>query len=95
MPGVTLLSDMCSGHGCFPSRQNVTASSDVFVEGKGIHRQSDHWTNHCCPNQGCHDSVLVSGSSTVFINGLSCGRIGDAIECGSIVMTGSSTVFAG
>jgi uncharacterized Zn-binding protein involved in type VI secretion len=95
MPGVTLLSDMCSGHGCFPSRQNDTASSDVFVEGRGIHRQSDHWTNHCCPNQGCHDSVLVAGSSTVFINGLGCGRIGDAIECGSTVMTGSATVFAG
>lgn len=95
MPAITRLSDSCSGHGCWPSRVNDVASSDVFVEGLGIHRQTDHWVLHCCPNQGCHDSVLSSGSSTVYINGLQCGRIGDPIECGSIVMTGASTVFAG
>lgn len=95
MPAVTMLNDVCSGHGCFPPRVNDIASADVFVEGRGIHRQTDHWTSHCCPNQGCHDSILAVGSSSVFINGLGCGRIGDIIECGSIVATGSSTVFAG
>lgn len=95
MPGVTLLSDLCTGHDCFSSRVNDTASFDVFVEGRGIHRQTDHWTNHSCPNQGSHDSILAVGSSSVFINGLGCGRIGDMIECGSMVSTGSSTVFAG
>ena len=95
MPAVTMMNDVCSGHGCFPSRPNDTSSSDVFAESRGIHRQSDHWSAHCCPNQGCHDSILAVGSSTVFVNGLQCGRVGDSIECGSIVITGSSTVFAG
>lgn len=95
MPAVTLLSDVCSGHDCYPSRQNDTASSDVFIEGRGIHRQTDHWASHCCPNQGCHDSILAVGSTSVFINGLGCGRVGDLIECGSIVSTGAITVFAG
>lgn len=95
MPAVTMLNDVCSGHGCFPPRVNDVASSDVFSEGRGIHRQSDHWIVHSCPNHGSHDSVLVGGSSTVFINGLQCGRIGDPIECGSIVQTGASTVFVG
>ena len=95
MLGIALLSDICSGHDCFPPRVNDTASSDTFVEGRGIHRQSDHWSTHCCPNHGCHDSTLSVGSSSVFVNGLSCGRIGDPIECGSVVATGSSTVFAG
>lgn len=95
MPAVTLLSDVCSGHDCFPSRQNDTASSDVFVEGRGIHRQTDHWASHCCPNQGCHDSILATGSTSVFINGLGCGRIGDVVACGSTVATGAITVFAG
>jgi len=95
MPGVTLLSDLCTGHDCFPPRVNDTSSLNVFVEGRGIHRQTDHWATHSCPNQGSHDSVLAVGSTTVFINGLGCGRIGDMIECGSMVLTGSSTVFAG
>jgi len=95
MPGVTLLSDLCTGHDCFPPRVNDTSSLNVFVEGRGIHRQSDHWATHSCPDQGSHDSVLAVGSTTVFINGLGCGRIGDMIECGSMVLTGSSTVFAG
>jgi len=95
MPAVTLLSDVCSGHDCYPSRQNDTASPDVFIEGRGIHRQTDHWASHCCPNQGCHDSILAIGSTSVFINGLGCGRVGDLIECGSIVSTGAITVFAG
>lgn len=94
MPGVTLLSDLCSGHDCFSPRVSDTASSDVFVEGRGIHRQGDHWIVHTC-KKNTHDSVLAVGSSSVFVNGLGCGRIGDAIECGSIVATGSSTVFAG
>jgi len=95
MPGVTLLSDLCTGHDCFPPRVNDTSSLNVFVEGRGIHRQTDHWATHSCPDQGSHDSVLAVGSTTVFINGLGCGRIGDMIECGSMVLTGSSTVFAG
>lgn len=94
MPAVTLLSDICSGHDCFQPRINDTASADVFAEGRGIHRQSDHWIVHVC-NDNAHDSILATGSSSVFINGLGCGRIGDAIECGSVVATGCSTVFAG
>lgn len=94
MAGITTLSDACSGHDCFSSRVNDTASTNVFVGSRGIHRQGDHWTTHTCDDD-THDSVLASGSSTVFVNGLGCGRIGDVIECGSIVITGSSTVFVG
>lgn len=93
MPAVTRLSDLCTGHGCWPSRPNDTASNDVFSEGLGIHRQTDHWAVHCCDS--CHDSVLATGSTSVYINGLQCSRVGDPIECGSVVMTGSITVFAG
>jgi uncharacterized Zn-binding protein involved in type VI secretion len=95
MAAVTLLNDICSGHDCFPSRTNDTASTNVFVEGRGVHRQSDHWTTHCCPDNGCHDSILATGSSSVYINGLQCGRIGDPIACGSTVITGASSVYAG
>lgn len=87
------LTDICSGHGCFPSRPNVSASNDVFINNLGAHRVGDAWAAHSCIST--HDSVLAAGSTTVFINNKPAGRIGDAVACGSTVMTGSNTVFFG
>lgn len=96
MPAVTRLGDLCTGHGCWPPRANNAASPDVFINGIPAHRKSDGWLTHCCPSiPECHDSVLQSGSSTVFCNGQPLGRVGDPIVCGSTVATGSGNVFAG
>lgn len=92
---VTRLGDICSGHGCFPPRTSISGSPNVFVNSLPAHRQSDAWGPHCCPNKGCHTSVLLSGSMTVFANGLPLGRIGDPVACGSISAQGSRNVFAG
>ena len=94
MPGVCRFGDSGTGHGCWPSRVNDQGSPDCFANGLPKHRESDHWVVHCCDLQ-CHDSVLESGSQTVFTNGLQQGRIGDPVACGSKVATGSSDVFAG
>jgi uncharacterized Zn-binding protein involved in type VI secretion len=93
MPAVTRLGDICTGHGCFPSRSSTSASATVFADGIQVHRQSDSWDVHCCGV--CHDSILSSGSATVYADGLQVGRIGDPIACGSSVASGSATVFAG
>lgn len=90
---VARLTDTCTGHGPFPPRTNTTASTNVFINGLGAHRVTDGWAVHCAGS--CHDSVLASGSSTVFVNGLPLGRVGDAIECGSTIATGSDNVYAG
>ena len=95
MPAVTRIGDNCSGHGCFPPRMAVQGSGNVFVNGKATHRQGDEWDSHCCPNNGCHNSTLSSGSSTVFVNGHQIARIGDPVACGSISAAGSGNVFAG
>jgi uncharacterized Zn-binding protein involved in type VI secretion len=94
MPAVTRLGDNCTGHGCFPPRPNVQASSDVFVNKIGAHRQSDAWAVHCC-GIPCHSSVLAAGSSTVYVNKKQLCRIGDPVACGSVSAQGSSSVFAG
>lgn len=93
MSAVVRLGDLCTGHGCFPSRPNVAASGDVFVNGRGAHRVGDAWAAHCCGV--CHASVLAAGSGTVFVNGLALARIGDPVACGSACLTGSGDVFAG
>lgn len=94
MSAVCRLNDLCTGHGAFPPRPNIAASSDVFVNGRGAHRVGDAWAVHCDPDT-CHGSVLAAGSRTVYVNGRQLGRIGDAVACGSRVATGSADVFAG
>ena len=92
MPQVTRLGDTCTGHGCFPPRKNVSASPNVFVNNKPVHRQGDAWAPHSC--KSTHAGTLLSGSPTVFVNNKQVGRIGDPVNCGSTVMTGSSNVYA-
>ena len=80
---------------CSPMNRNGL-SPNVIVNGIGISRQSDHNTGHLipiaipCPG---HTAPIVAGSGTVRVNGLGCGRIGDA-TC-TAVAGGSSNVFAG
>ena len=94
MAAVTRLGDICSGHGCFGPRENDEASSNVFVNGKGVNRLGDHWVTHCCTII-CHDGVSETGSSKVFVNGKAAVRIGDSISCGSVSAQGSQNVFFG
>ena len=72
-------------------------SDNVKVNGTGISRQGDNNTPHLLPPAPCptHAAPIATGSSTVFINGKGCGRIGDAISGCTSVATGSSNVFAG
>lgn len=94
MPGAARLGDVCTGHGdCFKSRKNIQGSPDVFVDNLPCHRVSDHWDIHGSNDCGFHGGVLATGSNTVFTNNLPQGRIGDAVNCGSIVATGSDSVF--
>lgn len=96
MPAAARLGDICTGHGCWPPRENDQASGDVFVNDRGWHRKGDSWKPHTCPPiPETHASVLASGSGTVFVNGKEAGRVGDQVACGSLVASGSSDVFAG
>lgn len=85
--------DLCTGHGCWPPRPNATASPDVFVNARAQHRLGDQWQSHCCV--GCHGGYLVSGSKTVFANGLEKARIGDPVSCGSRCRDGSPDTYTG
>lgn len=90
---IARVGDVCTGHGCWPSRPCDQGSSDVFVNGRGAHRVGDHWVKHKCGTE--HDSYLAEGSSTVFVNGIAVGRAGDRIACGSFIKVGSPDVFCG
>lgn len=93
MPAAHRHQDICTGHGCFPSRPNAQASPNVFVNIRGWHRVTDDWQTHCC-GPACHGAVLAEGSPNVFVNSLAAGRIGDQVSCGSLCATGSGNVYA-
>ena len=97
MTNTARLGDTCTGHSCWPSRENDQGSPDTFTNGLPNHRQSDHWVTHCCVvfPFPCHDSTLATGSPTVFTNGLQQGRVGDPVACGSTIATGSPNTFTG
>ena len=73
-------------------------SDNVKVNGTGISREDDNNTSHKLPTDTpcpSHAESIATGSTTVFINGKGCGRIGDVITACTSVATGSANVFAG
>ena len=77
--------------------QRVQRSDNVKVNGIGISRQGDNNTVHLLPGVPCpaHAAPIATGSTTVFVNGQGCGRVGDAISGCTSVASGSENVFAG
>ena len=91
MSGIATVGSICTGHDGFPSRQAITGSSTVFINGLSVHCVGDLWETHC-DSFSCHDGTLVTGSPTIFVSGLPVGLVGDLISCGSTIATGSDTV---
>jgi len=95
MPAITRIGDAdvphCSG------MTRAVGSGNVFANGISISRQGDNNTSHLLPPIPCpsHAAPIAVGSTTVFINGKGCGRIGDAIAGCTSVAAGSSDCFAG
>jgi len=77
--------------------QRAQRSDNVKVNGIGISRQGDNNTPHLLPPPPCpaHAAPIATGSTTVFINGQGCGRVGDAVSGCTSVASGSENVFAG
>ena len=72
-------------------------SPNVFVNGTGISREDDKNDLHEALTLLCdeHQAPIQTGSTTVFINGKGCGRIGDNVTGCTSVATGSADTFAG
>ena len=93
MPAIVRLGDMCSGHGCFPSRVSISASPDCLISGIPAVRVGDLWESHGCSVGAPHDAMQASGSPNVLINGIPVARIGDSLSCGSTNLTGSDCII--
>jgi len=95
MPAITRLGDADTGHDACPSTALVSASSNVYINGKGCGRVGDSYAPHGCVIHPTHTAHIASGSESVFINGIPVARIGDSVDCGGSVAAGSGNVYAG
>ena len=95
MPAVTRIGDADVAHCSGMTR--AEGSPNVYANNIPISRESDNNTGHLLPGVPCpsHAAPITTGSATVFINGLGCGRIGDVITGCTSVAAGSPNVFAG
>ena len=92
MPAATRIGDAdvphCSG------LVRAEGSANVFVNDIKWSCQGDVNTVHLLPGPP-HAAPIATGSTTVFVNGVGAGRIGDAISDCTSVAAGSDNVFAG
>lgn len=93
MPAATRLGDADIPHCAEMFR--AEASPNVFVNKIRWSRQTDRNTPHDGPLCEVHRAPITKGSSSVFVNGLGAGRIGDEITACTLVAEGSPDVFAG
>ncbi len=95
MPEVTRQGDYCTGHDSCAPTPLVDCSPDVFINGFGAGRVGDHYAPHGCATHPTHQDRISAGSSTVFVNMLPVGRIGDAVILAGNVRDGSANTFVG
>lgn len=93
MPLAHRLTDLCTGHGCWPPRPTCSGSPDTVTNNLLQTRVTDCYVPHCCPP--CHPGVLVACSPTVITNNLQTCRQGDVVDCGSNADTHSPDVDIG
>lgn len=88
------ITDVCTGHGCWPPRPLDTGSPDVITNNLQQGRLTDPYVVHCC-GAICHIGYIADGSETVFANNLKVARQSDPVDCGSRCDAHSPDVFTG
>ena len=95
MAQTTRLGDLDTGHDACSPTALVSASPNVYINGRAAGRVGDSYAPHGCVAHPTHSGVIASGSASVYINGKAAGRIGDSVSCGGSVAVGSSNVMIG
>lgn len=90
--GIVRRGDFTRGHLGFPPTPAITASSNTFVNGRGVVRRGDRFLIHC--KRGCHIPIAIIGSRVSFVNGRAVIRKGDRLSCTDTAWQCSSDSFA-
>ncbi|ARW58755.1 PAAR motif of membran proteins [Erwinia phage vB_EamM_Y3] len=91
---IRLGTDRSTGHNGYFPVVPVSASGNVFVNGKGSVRVGDSYQPHWKKDSPPHTGTATS-SSSVRVNGKPAQRAGDGNSCGDTASGGSSNVRFG
>ena len=100
MPAVSRVGDSLStGHGCTGSTTIASSNTDGSVKADSINIivvGAPTVSHPFPPNPPCapHVANLNAGSSSVYIQGIAVGRVGDSADAGAMT-SGSPSVYAG
>ena len=100
MPAVSRVGDSLStGHGCTGTTTIASSNTDGSVKADNINIivvGAPTVSHPVPPNPPCapHVANLNAGSSSVFIQGIAVGRVGDSADAGAMT-SGSPSVYAG
>lgn len=92
---VCRLTDIDTGHDECPPTAVTSASSNVIIEGEGAARVGDSLASHGCVIHVTHGRSIVTGDTTVIVNGRKLAKVGSAISCGGTMASHAATVDAG
>lgn len=96
MPAIVRLTDMSTGHGCFPPTScTSTPVEKTYVNGKKAATVGAEFSSHTCGEVTHPTSArgVSEGSSKTYIEGAKAARIGDDISCGDACGQGSDNTF--
>jgi uncharacterized Zn-binding protein involved in type VI secretion len=87
--------DLCTGHDACSGRPASQGSVDVQLNDRPALREDDALVPHEGGAHARHAGKVKQGSSTVTINDRPAARVGDPVDCGGNLKTGSPDVLIG
>lgn len=94
MAGVAIEGSLCSGHDGYPSRNSIEGDASFTVNGVAVHCDGMNWAMHSKPDNPPHGGVGI-GSQPFTINGAPVCIVGDAVSCGSVIISGDDSFQIG
>ena len=92
MPRAARRGDLCTGNETCKARPAREGSPDVTFNDQPALRDGDALVPHTCAIHGPRAGKTMAGSSSVFINDRPVTRVGDEVDCGGHMSSGSADV---
>lgn len=93
MPAIARVTDIGSAHESYPDTDVIAGSNDTDSDSLPVCRVGDPLRPHSSPSPSpIHNRQLAKGSSNTDVNSLPVGYISCPVDCGGLIVTGSSGV---
>lgn len=91
MPAIARITDIGSAHDSYPDTDVIGGSSTADVNNLPVCRVTDPIRPHSSPSPSPeHPRYLAKGSSNTDFDSLDVGYISCPVDCGGLIVTGSS-----